>query len=169
MIRRATRYLLLFIALMLLQLFVLNNIQLSGYINPYLYILVILLLPYQTPGWMLLGIGFLLGFTVDISLNTLGMHSSATLFMAFLRPYVLSTLSTADGVEKLGAPSMRLNGVAWSVRYTLILVFAHHLLLFYLEVFGFTGFFATLWRVVLSTLFTSFFLLMGQYLLHHRK
>lgn len=39
----------LFVLLIFLQLFLFNNIQLSGYINPYFYILFILLLPYDTP------------------------------------------------------------------------------------------------------------------------
>ncbi len=74
-----------FILLVLLQVLVLNNIQFMGYINPYLYILFILSLPYQTPKWFVLLLGFRLGLTIDVCSNTMGMHAFATVFVAFLR------------------------------------------------------------------------------------
>ena len=40
-----------FVFLVLLQVLILNNIQFSGYINPYFYIYFILLLPFDTPRW----------------------------------------------------------------------------------------------------------------------
>ena len=55
-----------FIVLVLFQVLVLNNIQFSGYVNPFMYVLFILLLPFETPRWLLLLSGFLLGLSVDI-------------------------------------------------------------------------------------------------------
>ena len=45
MLNEIIRLLLRFMVLALLQIIVLNNIQLSGFINPYLYLLFILMLP----------------------------------------------------------------------------------------------------------------------------
>ena len=80
------RYILIFILLLLIQLLVLNNINLGGYINPYVYLLFILLLPYGTPRWVLLLVGFFTGLVVDYFSNTLGLHASATLILAFFGP-----------------------------------------------------------------------------------
>ena len=93
------RYAGLFILLILLQVVVFNNLQLSGYINPYIYVMFILLLPYEISGWLLLGLGLLTGLTVDTFMNTIGMHSSATLFMAFLRPYVLNLFTDREDID----------------------------------------------------------------------
>jgi len=163
-----SRYAIMFIALMVFQLLVLNNIRLGGYINPYIYILFIMLLPFETPGWILLVLGFLTGLTMDAFLGTLGMHSSATLLIAFLRPYVLSNISTRDNTDKKGRPVLSLNDLGWFVKYTLIMVVVHHLALFYIEAFTFTHFFATLLRIILSSIITSMFILLSQFFVYNK-
>jgi len=157
-----SRYAIMFAVLMALQLLVLNNINLGGYINPYIYILFIMLLPFETPGWILLIFGFLTGLTIDAFSGTLGLHSSATLFIAFIRPTVLSSISTHDSVDRKGSPSLVINDIGWFIKYTLILVLIHHFILFYLETFTFVHFFFTLFRVMLSTIITSIFILLSQ-------
>jgi len=47
-----------FFVLVALQVLILNNIQLGGIINPYLYVLFLLTLPVQTPKVLLLFVGF---------------------------------------------------------------------------------------------------------------
>jgi rod shape-determining protein MreD len=163
MIKLFPRYILSFIVLVFLQVFLLNNIQFSGYINPYIYVLFILVLPFETPKWFLLFIAFILGLTVDLFSSTPGMHSSATVFMAFLRPYVLKVISPRDGYESETLPQLKHYGSAWFIRYSAILIFAHHLFLFYIEVFRLSEFFATLARVILSSLFTIILVLISQY------
>lgn len=163
MIKLLPRYIINFIILVLIQVFILNNIQLGGFVNPYLYVLFILILPFETPNWLLLIVALLLGLTIDLFSNTLGMHSSATVFMAFLRPHVLKIISPRDGYESETLPQLRFYGVAWYLRYASILVFSHHLFLFYIEVFKLSNFFATFARVVLNTIFTLILILISQY------
>ena len=91
------------------------------------------------------------------------MHSSATVFMAFLRPYVLKVISPRDGYESETLPNLRFYGVAWYIRYASILVFSHHLFLFYIEVFKFSNFFITFVRVILNSIFTLILILISQY------
>ncbi|MCU0363051.1 MAG: rod shape-determining protein MreD, partial [Bacteroidales bacterium] len=50
-----------FLLLILAQVLVFNNIQFSGFINPYVYVLFILLLPLAVPGWLLLLLAFITG------------------------------------------------------------------------------------------------------------
>lgn len=168
MVKDVLKFVLLFVLLVLSQIFVFNNIQLSGYINPCLYVLFILLLPYEIPGWALLALGLVTGLTIDTFMNTYGMHSSATLFMAFLRPYLLNLLADREDVDKKGSPSLANTGLVWFLKYTVILVLAHHFLLFFIESFSFTTFFATLWRVVLSSIVTTVFIIIGMYLFDRR-
>lgn len=157
-----SRYAIMFAVLMALQLLVLNNINLGGYINPYIYILFIMLLPFEVPGWILLIFGFLTGLIIDAFSGTLGLHSSATLFIAFIRPTILSNISTHDSVDRKGSPSLVINDIGWFIKYTLIIVLIHHFILFYLETFTFEHFFFTLFRIILSTIITSIFILLSQ-------
>src|SRR5664279_1575035 len=150
MIRLVSRYLLQFLVLVLLQIFILNNVQMGGFINPYIYILFIILLPINTPKWLLLVLGFVLGITIDIFSHTPGMNSSATVFMAFIRPYVLEVIAPREGYEKDSSPRLKIYGFTWFLRYSFILVLAHHFVLFYVEVFRFSDFFLTFSRVILS-------------------
>ena len=154
MIKNLITYPLQFILLVLLQIVVLNNIQFSGFINPYLYIIFILWLPFTTPKWLLLTIGFILGFSVDTFSDTLGMHTSASIFLAFCRPYVLNGLAPRDGYEANQLPGYQNFGFIWFLSYAAILTFLHHIFLFLVEVFRFNDFSLTLGRTLASTIFT---------------
>ncbi len=163
------RYLLLFIILVLLQVWVLNNIQVSGFINPYLYVLFVLLLPFQTPNWLLLFLSFILGLTIDMFCDTLGMHASATVFMGFLRPIVLQVITTRDTYEAGTSPSIHLLGFNWFIKYSLILVFSHHLFLFLVEAYNFNAFYLIFWRTLVSTFFTILLIVLSQYIIFRKK
>ncbi len=163
MINSILRFGLAFILLILLQVLVFNNIQFSGYVNPYVYIMFILLLPVEIPSWLLLLLSFATGIIIDLFSGSPGMHSSATLFAGFLRPYILRIVSPRDGYESGSEPSMLNYGFRWFLTYTLLIVVVHHTVLFYLEVFRFTDFFRTMLRVLLSSLFTVIFILLFEF------
>ncbi|MHA7111280.1 rod shape-determining protein MreD [Sunxiuqinia elliptica] len=165
MIRDLLKYTIMLVVLVLLQVLLLNNIQFSGYINPYMYVLFILLLPFETPRYLLLLLGFFLGLLVDIFSNTPGFHASATTFLAFLRPYTISLISPRDTIEVNTPPRLKFMGIGWFLRYTLILVLAHHLFLFFVEAFTFNGFIHTLVRSLLSAAFTSILIIISQFLI----
>jgi rod shape-determining protein MreD len=164
MINRILRHSLIFILLLLLQVLLFNNIQFSGYVNPYIYLMFILLLPFEIPAWLLLIISFFTGLVIDLFSGTPGMHSSATLLAGFVRPFVLRIIAPRDGYESGADPSMFVYGFRWFLFYTSIIVVIHHTALFYLEVFRFTDFFRTLARVTLSSVFSITFILLLEYL-----
>jgi rod shape-determining protein MreD len=168
MIKVLPRNFLRIIVLVTLQIFVLNNIQFSGFVNPYFYVLFILLLPFETPGWLLLTLGFIIGMIIDVFSNTPGLHTSATVFMAFLRPFVLGSFAPRDGYETGTYPRVFYYGFGWFLQYSAILILSHHFFLFYMEVFRLSDFFLTLWRVILSTTFTLFLVVMSQYFIYRR-
>ncbi len=163
MINSILRFGLIFIILILLQVLLLNNIQFSGYVNPYVYIMFILLLPVEIPAWLLLLLSFGAGMIMDFYSGSPGMHSSASVIAGFVRPFILRSISPRDGYEPGAQPSMLVYGFRWFMLYTLIMVVIHHTALFYLEVFRFTDFFRTLLRVILSSLFTTTFVLIIEY------
>lgn len=168
MIRIVLRNIFMFFIIILIQVLLLDNILLNGYLNPYFYVLFILLIPFDTPRWLLLVIGFLLGLSIDLFSNTLGMHTAATVFMAFLRPWALSIFSPRDGYEPDSYPRIHYYGLNWFARYAIILTFFHHIVLFYIEVFQFQDFFSTFLRVILSTFLSVSTIIISQYFIFRK-
>lgn len=163
MINSILRYSVIFILLLLLQVLLLNNINFGGYINPYVYIMFIMLLPVEIPGWILLIISFFTGLFVDFFSGTTGMNAGATVVAGFIRPYVLRIISPRDGYEPGTAPSMLVYGFRWFLIYSLLIVSVHHFVLFFLEVFRFADFFRIILRIILSSVFTISFILLIEY------
>lgn len=162
MIKNILTYPLLFVFMVLLQVLILNNIQLSGFVNPYLYILFILWLPVEMNKGLVMLISFLLGLSVDIFSNTAGMHAAASVFLAFCRPYILQFMAPREGYENAQVPGIQSFGFVWFVTFAGICVLLHHLFLFYLEVFRFSEFFSTLARVIASSIFTLVLIVLSQ-------
>ena len=153
-----------FTVLILVQVLILNHIQLSGFINPFVYVLIILTLPVKISRILLLTSAFFTGIIIDLFMNTGGMHAAATVCMAFFRPFILNSIAPRDGYEIDEKPSISKLGLSWFLSYSSILVLIHHLTLFYLESFQFGNFFITLLRVFISSLFTLLVILISQYL-----
>lgn len=158
-----------FIILILIQVLVLNNMNLGGYMNPYIYILFLLLLPANINRSLLLFIAFLSGLTIDYFAHTLGLHSAASVFLAYLRPGTIRLFfrnyEFASG-EEPGPASISIGGF---LKYTIVLVFMHQLLLFYLEILSLNYFFITLYRVFLSTILSTFIIIVAMLLFGKRK
>ena len=153
-----------FVLLVLLQIFVLNNIQFSGFVNPYLYIMFIMLLPFKMSGWFMLVLGFILGLTVDVASATIGYHTIATVFMAYCRFHLLRFIAPRDGYEPSMSPTIPSLGLSWFFKYASILTLAHHLVLFWVESFRFTDLFLATLRAMASSIFTILLILIFQFL-----
>jgi len=168
MIRIYLRNILIFFVVILLQVLLLDNIQLGGYLSPFFYVIFIVLLPFETPKWLLLSLAFALGLSVDLFNGTPGMHASASVFMAFVRPFTLNNFSPRDGYQSGTFPRIYYYGINWFTKYTLILVLSHHFFLFFVEAFRFSDIFFTLARIILSTILTSILIVLSQYFIYRK-
>lgn len=143
-----------FFLLILIQIFVLNNIRFLGYINPYIYILFIFLLPVKFPRWLSLILAFVMGLIIDAFSNTPGIHAFSTVLVAFLRnPVINIYTSVEEGANPV--PSFYSFGVAAFVKYIITLVLIHHTTFFFLEIFGFENIGQTLMKIILNAFFTT--------------
>jgi rod shape-determining protein MreD len=163
------RNILRFILLVAVQVLIIKNIELGRFINPFIYVLFIVVLPFETPKWLILVAGFVIGITIDMFYDTAGMHAAACVLMAYVRPGVLKLFSPRDGYEFGTQPTVQYLGVPWFLSYSGILIFLHHFVLFYLEIFRFSEFFSTLFRVIMSTIFTVLLVVITQYLFNRKK
>ena len=163
MIKNIITYPFQFVLFVLLQVLILNNIQLGGTINPFLYILFILWLPIETNKALVMGIAFVLGLSIDVFTDTMGMHASACVFLAFARPFMLNILAPRDGYELNVSPTAGALGWFWFIRYAANGIFLHHFFLFFVEVFRFTEFFDTMGRVLASSVFSLLLISLAQF------
>ena len=158
-----------FALLIALQLFVLNGMNMGGYINPYVYLLFILLLPAEMNRNTVLILGFVTGMTIDIFGNTPGLHTAATVAMAYFRPGVLRLFFPQAEFGVNDEPTPTRLGLGGFLRYSIVLVFIHHMVLFMLEAMSLNHFFRTMLSVLLSELATIVMILILVMFFSRRK
>lgn len=138
-----------------------------GYIIPLPYILFIILYPVNGNRSGLLLASFLLGLTMDLFSNSGGIHATACLVLAFVRPTIFK-FSFGVSYEY---QTIKLNDVLTPERFSFILMSAviHHITLFILEAFQVSFFWDILLRTVLSTVFTIISCIIIIYLIKPNK
>lgn len=150
---------LLFVFLLFLQVFILNNVLLFGYVNPYIYIAFIFVYPFKTNRLSILTYAFLLGLFVDFFSNSGGINAFATLTIAYVRLYFFKTI-----FQKLESEydlfNLKLEPFGKVFNYVSILTVLHHFILFSLLNFSFQNFS----KVLINTLFSSIFTLVLYFL-----
>ncbi|MCD8072353.1 MAG: rod shape-determining protein MreD [Alistipes sp.] len=151
---RFLEYTLFFFAVVILQVFLFENLNLGIYIHPLVYICFIILLPMETPAvWVLLA-GLLTGTVMDAATGSGGLHTIATVATSFARPYMLPLVLGRDEVKEGGVPLPARLGMGRFFRYASILVLLQCLVFFSFESLSWQYYHLTLVRVVASSLVT---------------
>jgi len=158
-----------FLIVMLLQVTIFNYTNLFGYINPFIYLYFVLLIPFETPMWIALILAFMTGFTQDLFVSTGGLHAAATTAIAFLRPVLLRTIVSKREYESGLQPGVSDLGWKWFLTYAGVSILIHSLLVFYLDKFSFHGFFITFKQALFQAIATLFFIAMFEFLMNIRK
>lgn len=156
-----------FLLLLAAQILIFNNINFLGFINPFPYILFIILYPVNGNKSGLLLSSFILGIIMDLFSNSGGVHTAACIMLAYYRPYLFK-FSFGLSYEY---QTVRINDVLSPERFSFILlsVIIHHLTLFILEVFTINSVWDILLRTVISTIFTTILCILIIYLIKPSK
>ena len=160
--------LLRFILLLLAQALIFSNINFSSFVNPYVFPLFILLLPFETPRWLLMLIGFFAGLALDVFLGSFGMHAAACLLIGYLRPFLISII-TPKGTEFEISPNVYSQGLTWFVVYLGVATTVYLAFYFLIEEATFRNIFLLLLKTVLSVIISVAFMLIFLYLFSSRK
>ena len=129
---KTVKYTLQFILLILIQVFVLNNINLFGYLNPYLYVLFLIIYHFNNNQSETIFLGFILGFSLDLISQSSGAHTIACLTIGFLRPYfaIFSfRLKLSELPENLISKEARILN---KIGFLFLMIFVHHFILFFI-------------------------------------
>jgi hypothetical protein len=156
--------------LILIQAMVVGKIHLfDGLILPYVYIFGLLMLPFQTPAWLVLIISFFTGWLMDYFTGPVGLHTSSCVFLGFVIPLVNKFLSPREGYDTSQRPTVQRMGITWYVTYAAICTFLHHTFLFFLEVFRLSDFFYQIAHITLSSIATVMVMVIMQYIIYNTK
>ena len=155
-----------FFILLFTQVLVLNNVLFLGYINPYIYILFIMLLPFDSPRWLLLILAFSLGICVDAFQDSMGLHAFACVLIAYFRTPILHFLLPQLKNKKQTNLEFSLQefGLQRALIYTGAMVLIHHFALFTLEAFR-PELLSIFLRTISSAAISILLLIIVQYLL----
>lgn len=141
-----------FIFLILLQVLIFNRIDFLGYINPYPYILFVALFPVKNNRMLFLFLSFLMGFILDLFMDSGGVNATALLIIAYIRPVVLKF--SFGAVYEHNA--LKFNNINFSQKlvYLSILIVIHHFFFYLMEFFNISKIILILKNTLFSSVFT---------------
>jgi rod shape-determining protein MreD len=152
-----------FIILIALQVLVFNNIKLFGYLDPFPYVLFIILYPVNSNRSLFLLMSFLLGLSLDMFGDTGGIHATACLILAYIRPQLFKfsfglsyEYQTIKIAEKISYDR---------ISFIVLSVFVHHFLIYMLELLRFGLILDIFLRTLLNTIFTTIVCILTIYLI----
>lgn len=154
------RYFLRLAILILVQVFVLNQVPpLHQYFTPVIYYVFILWLPFSMGRSALLVVSFLTGLTLDFFTKTPGMHAAACVLIGYLRPFLINVLMPQQGSEfNYNEPSATSLSVVPYVTYVVVLTLFHHTAIAIIQSFQFGNIVYLLLKTA-GTSIISFFLI----------
>lgn len=125
-----------FVGLLALQIFLMDQINFLGYINPMVYILFMFLYPFDNNRMLFLILAFLLGLIVDTFQDTGGAHAAASITLAFVRPFVLKLVYGESYLMK--NIKVLTTGMDRVFLLLLLCIAIHHVMFYSLVLFNFS-------------------------------
>lgn len=148
----AVSHIIRFVLLLLAQVVIFNHVNFLGYINPYIYIIFILLFPIRDTRLSLLLVSFLLGVLVDMFSDSGGVHAAAAVTLAYARPVLLKTsFGMLYEHHNIKFNSSELGNL---ITYVTLSAVLHHFILFSLEIFNISSIILILKKTLFSSIFT---------------
>ena len=157
------------VILIAVQVLVFNQLVLHDIFTPFVYIVVIIMLPFSLSHLQTIFISFGVGLVLDLASGTGGVHTSACVFLGFLRPTILGFITPPGGYDEQESPNIARLGFFWFVSYASSMILAHHLSLIFLDRFSLAHFWSTIARVIGSGMLTLAFVIVYAFLFASRK
>ena len=140
-----------FVLLILAQVLLFNQINVFGFVNPMLYLLFLVMYPFDKNQTFYIFIGFILGFFIDFLSQTDGAHTIASLTVSYLRPIIMkySYGLTSEKPKSLLTDPRKTNNFF----FLLVFISVHHLIYFAIAYFSADAFLL----IIKNSLFTIIF------------
>jgi len=157
-----------FILIMVVQLFVLNNVPpLHQFIVPYFYFVFILWLPFKITRTALLFVAFAVGYFTDMFYKTPGLHLAACVLIAYVRPPFIQLLLPKEATEWGNEePSRKTMGQVPYMIYIVAMTLLHHFYLILMEWLQFGSFFYFSGKLIATTVVSLLLIMIADLLLN---
>jgi len=153
-----------FTGILAIQLLILDNVHLVGFVVPIVYLYFILKLPFGTKRLVVLFLSFIMGMTVDLFIGTYGIHAAATTLIGAIRVFFLK-ISFGDIEDTAeNTPSIKENGFYPFLIYTALLSSIHITVFFLLENFGYDYSLKLIGRIAASIVVSLFLIILIEFL-----
>jgi hypothetical protein len=141
-----------------------GQLEFGAGIHPMIYPLFILMLPFDISPILLMIMAFITGISVDFFMNTFGLHASAAVLVAYIRPELYRLFAPRDGYDVLKEPTASEYGYKWFLYVSSIAITIHHVWFFLMEHFNWSDWLIVLEKTFLSVIVTLFIILVIQIL-----
>ena len=144
---------LLSLFLIFLQVLIFDRINLFGFMNPSIYIIVLIIHRYDLDQFNYIVVGFLLGFIMDILSQSAGSHSLSCVTISFLRP-LINKFSLGPNYEDFSSPFSDGILISNKVLYCFLITIIHQIILNAFSYFNWTHTFVILKLTIANSIFT---------------
>ena len=144
---------LLSLFLIFLQVLIFDRINLFGFMNPSIYIIVLIIHRYDLDQFNYIVVGFLLGFIMDILSQSAGSHSLSCVTISFLRP-LINKFSLGPNYEDFSSPFSDGILISNKVLYCFLITIIHQIILNAYSYFNWTHTFVILKLTIANSIFT---------------
>ena len=159
-----------FFLLMLLQVAVFKQFtpewEYAIYFHALVYPIFIIILPFRISKINIILIAFLFGIILDVFYSSPGVHASACVFTAFIRPTILSMVKPQGEYDILHSPTISHYGFVWFATYCAIMLFAHLFFYFSVEAFTFVYIGQILLKTIASFILSYFLIILFQFIIN---
>jgi rod shape-determining protein MreD len=161
------KYFLMFLLILFLQAFVLNQIEVPDYSKPVLFFVFLIALP-TLPGVWLMLIGFIGGLVFDILYGAPGINAAACVLLGFVKEPMIRLFKDDEENVEYSAHISYL-GFARYFFFILLASFLFHLTTEFLAVFSLKQPGHTLLRVVINTFISVILIYIYEIIFFYRK
>lgn len=143
-------YAVAFVVLVLLQIFLIDNIYLGIYFHPFIYTAFIIILPLDMKHIWVMLLATLMGLTIDLLTGTGGLNVIAATAVGFLRPALLNAAighRTSADESMLALHRLQSKNLRW---YILLATLMHGVIFFMLDSISLSNLHHTLLRLLVS-------------------
>ncbi len=157
------------IILISIQVFLLNNINLNNWVNPFICTYILFLFPYQFSRMGMLFIAFGTGVVIDLFSSSYGLNTIALTAVGFIRPFLLGALVPDMKSDEPTAPHILQIGVRRFLSFLFLIVLIHQFVLYFAESFTLSGFFYTLLKITLGTVSSALIIFVYELIFFFRR
>lgn len=150
------------------QVFVFNNINFLGYVNPYIYVSFLFLFPLNKNRFLFLTLAFLYGLSIDFFSDTGGIHAFSLLFVGYFRLLFIKIFFKKTDIDYL---LFKIHNQPFGqvFNYVVTLTLIHHFILISLANFSFHNFGSIILNTLYSSVFTLVLYFLGSYIFRKKQ